>query len=210
MHKHKNSLSVLVGLWFSLACGCAATQAMAPQTATSNHAPTTNYLDTRQPLVSPQTLARYNEPAIPTITAPANSPHINGGEGFIAPRGQRVEMPYDVLCINAEAQAAVEANVTYRDEVAQNNCRAAIRTLGAQAIRDLSLVDAAAATRENSLNVQANSAADATRSANRMITDLREQMSSNSRFAALINVLVGLGGLVLGAGLAAAILGLAN
>lgn len=119
-------------------------------------------------------------------------------------------MPYDVLCINAEAQAAVEANVTYRDEVAQNNCRAAVRSLGAQAARDLALVDAAAATRENTLNVQAESAMDAVRSVNRTVAELREQMTSNSRFGVLMNVLVGLGGLVVGAGLAAIILGLAN
>lgn len=119
-------------------------------------------------------------------------------------------MPYDVLCLNAAAQAAVEANVEYRDSIAQNNCAAAIRTLGATAARDLSLIDAAASTREGVLDAQVRSSADALRLSNRTINDLRDQMSSNSRFATFMNFLIGLGGLAVGAGLAALILGLSN
>lgn len=119
-------------------------------------------------------------------------------------------MPYTVLCLNAEAQAAVEANVAYRDQSAQNNCNAAIRTLGAQAARDLSLVDAASATRETTLNAQVRSALDSVAASTRTINDLREQLISNSRFGTLINFLIGLGGLTVGAGLAAIIVGLSN
>jgi hypothetical protein len=164
----------------------------------------------RSSLISPTLLTRYNTPTIPVVTAPVGNPHQQGGEGFVAPRGQRLEMPYDVLCINAAAQAAVEANVEYRDNVAQNNCAAAIRTLGASAVRDMSLIDSAAATREAILDAQVRSSGDALRLANRTVGDLREQMTSNSRFGTFINFLVGLGGLVVGAGLAAAILGLTN
>ena len=200
----------MVALAASMIDGCASRQPTPTNLSPTHTVPSTDYLRTRQSLVPAQTVERYTNPQVPAITAPAGHAPGSGGEGFVAPRGQRVDMPYDVLCINAEAQAAVEANVTYRDEVAQNNCRAAVRSLGAQAARDLALVDAAAATRENTLNVQAESAMDAVRSVNRTVAELREQMTSNSRFGVLMNVLVGLGGLVVGAGLAAIILGLAN
>lgn len=200
----------MVALAASMIDGCASRQQTTTIPSLAHTTPPTDYLRNRQPLVPAQTIERYTNPQVPAIAAPSGHAPGSGGEGFVAPRGQHVDMPYDVLCINAEAQAAVEANVTYRDEVAQNNCRAAVRSLGAQAARDLALVDAAAATRENTLNVQAESAMDAVRSVNRTVAELREQMTSNSRFGVLMNVLVGLGGLVVGAGLAAIILGLAN
>ncbi len=193
---------LLIGLMLT---SCATTNA---NTNSNRTVPNTTQT-ARTPLVSQQTLERYTTPTLPIIAAPDRSPH-SGGEGFVAPRGQSLEIPYDVLCLNAEAQAAVEANVTFRDEIAQNNCNAAVRILGAQAARDLSLVDAASATRESTLSAQVRSAADAVSASNQTINDLRSQMLSNSRFGTLINFLVGLGGLTIGAGLAAVIVGLMN
>lgn len=185
-----------------------------PACATTTASPTTRSTSTavsaRIPLITPQLLNRYVAPEIPVVIAAPHSPQLQGGEGFIAPRGQRIELPYDVLCIDAAAQAAVEASVEYRDNMAQNNCAAAIRSLGAQAARDLSLTDSAAATRENVLTVQARTAMDALTSSNRTIANLREQNTNSSRLGILINLLVGAGGFVVGAGLAALILSFAN
>lgn len=193
---------LLIGLMLT---SCATTA-----TNTNSSSVTHNTAQTaRTSLVSQQTLERYTAPALPRVAAPDRAPH-SGGEGFVAPRGQTLQIPYDVLCLNAEAQAAVEANVTYRDEIAQNNCNAAVRTLGAQAARDLSLVDAASATRESVLGAQVRSAADAVAASNQTINQLRGQLTSNSRFGVLINFLVGLGGLTIGAGLAAVIADLMN
>jgi len=164
----------------------------------------------RTPLVSPETIRRYVHPELPVVTAPNGPPPNPGGEGFVAPRGQTIEMPYDVLCIDARAQAAVEANIAYRDQTAQNNCSSAVRILGAQAARDLSLVDAAAATRENTLNAQINAATDSLTSTNRTLNDLRDQITSNSRFATLVNFIIAVGGVAVGAGIAALISGLSN
>lgn len=199
---------LLVGLLTLLsACASGNTRTTLTSTASSSTVPANT---ARTSLVSPETIRQYVEPEIPNVIAPAQNPHQQGGQGFIASTGQQLEVPYNVLCIDAAAQAAVEANIEYRDNMAQNSCAAAIRVLGARAARDLSLVDSAAATRENTLEAQNRAATDALLSTNRTVSDLREQLSSNTRFGTLLHVLFGVGGVVVGAGLAALILGLAN
>lgn len=142
----------------------------------------------QEPVLSTVDLSRYAPPPQPDLTEPVRLTAVvatdagaaSGAQAALVRQGARYDMPFNGICLNEPAQALVESAFYAQHRTLLNDSRRAQAELGAQAIRDLQLIQtdinilrAVYAARIRARDIELESA-------NRIILDLNRQSSSQT------------------------------